>query len=143
MVASIELPAGFTSIGDGAFFDCSSLASIELPAGLTSIGGRAFDGCSSLASIELPAGLTRIGENTFDGCLSLASIELPAGLTRISDGTFPPSCTVFRAPPTPTVSERLVGAMRAAATGVAEALRGTWAMLGNRKRDEDDSLESI
>ena len=36
----------------------SSLATIELPAGLTSIGARAFQGCSSLATIELPAGLS-------------------------------------------------------------------------------------
>ena len=52
---------------------------------------------------------------------------------------FPCNCTVTRAP-APTVSERLVGAMRAAATGVAEAFRGTWTMLGKRKHDEDDSL---
>ena len=45
------------------FASRSSLASVELPAGLTSIGDNAFASCSSLASVELPAGLTSIGDN--------------------------------------------------------------------------------
>jgi hypothetical protein len=32
-LTSIELPAGLTSIGVSAFYDCSSMTSIELPAG--------------------------------------------------------------------------------------------------------------
>ena len=40
-----------TSIGDGAFYGCSSLTSIEIPAGVTSIGSNAFDGCSNLEVI--------------------------------------------------------------------------------------------
>lgn len=34
-----------TSIGDYAFFDCTSLASIEIPNSVTSIGDSAFSGC--------------------------------------------------------------------------------------------------
>ena len=74
----------------------SSPASVELPAGLTSIG-CVFWGCSSLASVELPAGLTSIGERAFEGCLSLASVELPTGcLTNIGDNAFPDNCTCKR-----------------------------------------------
>ena len=56
---SVELPAaGLTSIGQHAFAFCSSLASVELPAGLTSIG--VADGTSDKASERckkmLPAG---------------------------------------------------------------------------------------
>ena len=108
---SITLPAGLTSLGEGAFWDCSSLTSIELPAGLTSLGVVAFKGCfsltsialpdgltslgmgafwdcSSMTSIELPAGLTRLGVYTFSGCSSLTSIALPAGLTSLGEGAF-------------------------------------------------------
>ncbi len=87
-LASVELPAGLTSIGGRAFDDCSSLASVELPASLTSIGICAFQGCSSLASVELPASLTSIGNCAFHGCSSLASVELPAGLTSIDVNAF-------------------------------------------------------
>ena len=54
---SIEIPSAViykgtsysvTSIGDRAFYYCSSLTSIEIPASVTSIGYWAFYGCSSL-----------------------------------------------------------------------------------------------
>lgn len=54
-----------TSIGDYAFFNCSSLASIVIPKGLTSIGESTFLDCSSLASITLPESLTSIESETF------------------------------------------------------------------------------
>ena len=37
-----------TSIGNQAFYGCSSLTSIEIPASVTSIGYEAFSGCSNL-----------------------------------------------------------------------------------------------
>ena len=80
---SIDLPDGITSIGDRAFYSCSSLTSIDLPDGITSIGNRAFYSCSSLTSIDLPDGITSIGDATFEGCSSLTSIDLPDGLTSI------------------------------------------------------------
>ncbi len=55
-MTSIAMPAGLTSIGEGAFRGCSSMTTIELPAGLRSIGEGAFDGCSSLTRIELCSG---------------------------------------------------------------------------------------
>jgi hypothetical protein len=45
---------GVTSIGERAFWDCSSLTSITIPNGVTSIGQGAFFGCSSLATINIP-----------------------------------------------------------------------------------------
>ncbi|MDR2634989.1 MAG: leucine-rich repeat domain-containing protein, partial [Clostridiales bacterium] len=50
---NIEIPAGVTSIGEGAFRDCDSLVSIEIPASVTSIGGDAFGSCARLRSVTM------------------------------------------------------------------------------------------
>ena len=87
-LSSIELPEELTSIGDFAFFECSSLSSIELPEELTSIGVGALESCSSLTSIELPEGVTSIGHWAFCDCSSLSSIKIPEGVTSIVDSAF-------------------------------------------------------
>ena len=45
------IPDSVTSIGFGAFYDCSSLQSVTIPDSVTSIGNGAFEGCGSLQSI--------------------------------------------------------------------------------------------
>ena len=48
LVTSLEIPDGVTSIGDSAFYGCSSLTSITIPDSVTSIGSSAFLNCNSL-----------------------------------------------------------------------------------------------
>ena len=47
---SVIIPESVTSIGEGAFKDCSKLESITIPDSVTSIGDLAFWGCDSLIS---------------------------------------------------------------------------------------------
>ena len=47
-----------TSIGEYAFYKCSSLTSVVIPSTVTSIGIYAFYNCSSLTSIEIPNSVT-------------------------------------------------------------------------------------
>ena len=68
-----------TSIGDYAFFGCSSLTSVEIPNSVTSIGVEAFSGCSSLTSIEIPNSVTSIGVWAFSGCDGLIEIKVAEG----------------------------------------------------------------
>ena len=51
IIGSIQLPDNMTSIGDYAFYECSSYNSITIPEGVTTIGDYAFYGCTSLTSI--------------------------------------------------------------------------------------------
>ena len=57
-----------TSIGDSAFFTCSSLTSITIPNSITSIGSYVFYNCSSLTSVTIPNSVTSIGDGAFYGC---------------------------------------------------------------------------
>ena len=47
------IPNSVTSIGNGAFYNCTSLTSITIPNSVTSIVGGAFDGCSDLTSLVI------------------------------------------------------------------------------------------
>ena len=75
---SIDIPNSVTSIGDITFFGCSSLTSINIPSGVTSIGAAAFSWCSSLTSINIPNSVTSIGHDAFDSCESLTSVTVNA-----------------------------------------------------------------
>ena len=77
-----------TSIGERAFYDCSSLTSITIPNSVTSIGSSAFTNCSSLTSITIPNSVTSIGDDAFYGCSSLTSVTIPNSVTSIGDYAF-------------------------------------------------------
>ena len=87
-LTSVGLPSGVTSLEGNAFGNCSSLTSVDLPSTLLTIGGNAFGNCSSLTSITIPGGVTSIGSNTFSGCKGLASITIPDSVTSIGSNAF-------------------------------------------------------
>ena len=77
-----------TSIGEAAFFGCSSLTSVNIPNGVTSIGNSAFERCYSLTSITLLNSVMSIGDYAFYNCSSLTSIIIPNSVTSIGDWAF-------------------------------------------------------
>ena len=48
---SVTIPNSVTSIGERAFFYCSSLTSITIPNSVTSIGDAAFSSCNNITSV--------------------------------------------------------------------------------------------
>ena len=73
--ASFTIPDSVTSIGNGAFSNCTSLTSIEIPDSVTNIGTSAFKDCSSLTSVVIGDSVTSIGNQAFYRCTSLTSIK--------------------------------------------------------------------
>ena len=92
LAGTVCIPEGVTSIGDGAFENCTSLTSVAIPESVTSIGDWAFKYCGSLTSVTIPTGVTSIGYRMFFGCGSLQSIQLSDSAFRailtMKDGEF-------------------------------------------------------
>ncbi|MBQ5872911.1 MAG: leucine-rich repeat domain-containing protein [Bacteroidales bacterium] len=93
-LTSIDIPNSVTSIGESAFSCCWSLTSITLPNSVTSIGDGAFSYCNGLTSITIPNSVTSIGDNAFSCCWSLTSITLPNSVTSIGEWAFS-DCSVL------------------------------------------------
>ena len=89
-LASIEIPSSVVSIGEGTFSYCSNLTSIDIPSGVTSIGNYTFRGCSALETVTFGdnSQLESIEGYAFDDCFNLTSITLPSSLTSIGQGAF-------------------------------------------------------
>ena len=76
------------SIGNYAFYSCSSLSSVTIPNSVISIGAYVFEACFSLNSITLPNSITTIMNNSFYFCYSLTSITIPSSITNIYANAF-------------------------------------------------------
>jgi hypothetical protein len=82
---SYVIPNSVTTIGPGAFVDCTALTNVTIPNSVTTIGQAAFSGCTNLANITIPNSVTAIGSGAFLGCTSLTNVTVPNSVTSIGE----------------------------------------------------------
>jgi hypothetical protein len=69
-----------TTIGGGAFVECTSLTSVDIPNNVTSIGENAFGSCYYITNVNIGSGVTNIGNMAFDECSELISVTILASV---------------------------------------------------------------
>ncbi len=87
-LVEVKLHDGLRTIGDKAFFQCTSLHRIMIPSSVTDIGNDAFHGCRSLTEVDLTEGLQTIKHGAFAECTSLPRVKIPSSVTDIGDYAF-------------------------------------------------------
>ena len=85
---SVIIESGVTSIGNEAFYGCTSLTSVTIPDSVTSIGSYVFYKCTRLTSVTIPDSVTSIGDYEFYNCTSLTSVTIGNSVTSIGDWAF-------------------------------------------------------
>ena len=87
-MTSVTIPSSVIYIGEYAFWDCSSMTSVTIPSSVTSIGEAAFWDCSSMTSVTIPNSMTSIGKRLFEDCSGLTSVNIPNSVTSIGEDAF-------------------------------------------------------
>ena len=87
-LTDITIPNSVTSIGKEAFYKCNSLTEMTIPNSVTAIGNSAFYSCSGLTSVIISNSLTSIGDYAFGFCKGLTSVTIPNSVTSIGGNAF-------------------------------------------------------
>ena len=115
-LTSITIPESVTSIGGGAFgncsglttvnwnatactsagllsnypvfYNCSNLKTVNIGNNVTIIPSEVFRGCTGLTSITIPDSVTSIGNSAFEGCTGLTSVTIGIKVTSIGKSAF-------------------------------------------------------
>ena len=88
-ISEIIIPENsqLTSIGQETFSGCK-IREIIIPESVTSIGDNAFYGCTSLDNVIIPSSVNTIESMAFAGCISLNKIYIPSTVSVIANDTF-------------------------------------------------------
>ena len=85
---AVVIPDSVTSIGNSAFWECTSLTSVTIPNSVTSIERGAFCGCTGLTSVTIPNSVTCIEMDAFSFCTGLTNVTIPNSVILIRDRAF-------------------------------------------------------
>ena len=81
----IEGPA---SIGNYAFYDCTTMTAVYFEEQTPSIGDSAFAQCISITEIGIPDSVTYLGESAFEGCSNLSQVYIGSQVDVIRENAF-------------------------------------------------------
>ncbi|MBR2027178.1 MAG: leucine-rich repeat domain-containing protein [Alistipes sp.] len=74
----IRFAGEVTTIGEGAFEECTNIFNLSLPNSVQSIGDYAFYDCKNMECLTLGEGIRSCGAEAFEGCYNLRSLHIPS-----------------------------------------------------------------
>jgi hypothetical protein len=77
-------PQGVKTIGDSAFYKCTSLSKVKFPETLLRIGDSAFAGCGRISEVNIP-NIIVIDSGAFAGCLSIKNVKIREDYTGLDE----------------------------------------------------------
>jgi hypothetical protein len=75
-LTNLVIPDSVINIAQSAFLDCANLAGLTIGKGVVSIGDDAFYGCSSLTNVFVPKSVTNLTSTAFNECFNLVAINV-------------------------------------------------------------------
>ena len=88
-LTSIVIPENVSSLGEGAFAECSNMTEAVVKSDVKSLPLAIFNRCSSLEKVELPETVECIGTNAFWCDFALKEINFPSGLKELEYAAMP------------------------------------------------------
>jgi hypothetical protein len=86
--SSVIIGDDVETVGNDAFYWCSSITSVTIGNSVKTIGEDAFRFCSGITSLTIPNSVTSIGSGAFYGCSGLTSVTIPKSVTSIGSSAF-------------------------------------------------------
>lgn len=87
LLSDVKWSSSLTTIGENAFWLCTSLGDIILPEGLTTLSSGAFRQ-TNITSIYFPKTLKTIGSGAFYECWGLTTLTIPSSVETIEENAF-------------------------------------------------------
>lgn len=87
-LTNVVIGNSVTSIGEGAFYCCFGLTSVAISNNVKSIGDKAFYWCYQSSNVLIGSSVTNIGSDAFYYCYSLRSVTIPDSVTSIGNEAF-------------------------------------------------------
>ncbi len=84
----VLFPSSLLTIGDNAFWNCTSITNLVLPNSVVSIGTAAFNDCTGINALEIGDGVETIGDYAFSGCSGVSEIVIPNSVRMIGEMAF-------------------------------------------------------
>ncbi len=79
VIEKVDLFDSVTTIGEGAFRNCTGLTELTLPASITNIGADAFEGCTNLEKVNIQCEMSALPEGAFSGLTNLKEVAIGKG----------------------------------------------------------------